>query len=223
MAARRQPCVVLSGRTTGLSRLTSNKSFPLLFPPHSGPSRQGCSPPASRTGIIPDKGRAPGSRGWVRCQRTQPVFGTLAYSPRWPAGAAIWPARDILFRITGPGSRPGSALGAGMTEVEPVCSDSTDLSDATTMEPQLSVAFTVPFQAGFQRTWLILRLRVGCWDLWFQSGWASIESNVMGVQWSMFIITANNNRNLLCTKELMSSWFIFCKPPHQRFPGDVII
>lgn len=48
---------------------------------------------------------------------------------------------------------PGSALGAGMTEVEPVCSDSTDLSDATTMEPQLSVvASTVPFQAGFQRT-----------------------------------------------------------------------
>lgn len=171
----RQPGVVFSGRTTGLSRLTSNerngKSFPVLFPLHSGPSRQGCSPPASRKGTIPDKGRAQGSRGWVRCQRTQPVFGTLAYSTRWPAGAAIWPARDILFRIIGPGSMPGSALGAGMTEVEPVCSDSTDLSDATTMEPQLLVvASTVPFQAGFQRTWLIPRLRMGCCDLWSQSG-----------------------------------------------------
>lgn len=41
---------------------------------------------------------------------------------------------------------PGSALGAGMTEVELVCSDSTDLSDATTKEPQLPVASTMPFQ-----------------------------------------------------------------------------
>lgn len=91
------------------------------------------------------------------------------------------------------------------------------------MEPQLSVASTVPFQAGFQRTWLPPRLRVGCCDSWSQSGWASTESDVMRVQWTMFIITANNNRYSLHTKELMSSWFICCKPPHQRFPGDVII
>lgn len=42
---------------------------------------------------------------------------------------------DILFRIIGPGSMPGSALWAGMTEVEHVCSDSTDLSDPATGEP----------------------------------------------------------------------------------------
>lgn len=42
---------------------------------------------------------------------------------------------DILFRLIGPGPMPGSALWAGMTEVEQAYSVSTDLSDATTVEP----------------------------------------------------------------------------------------
>lgn len=100
---------------------------------------------ASRKGTILDKGRAQGSKGWLRCQRAQAVFGTLAHSPRWPAEAAIWLAHDILFRIIGPGSLPASALWAGMTEVEHVCSESTDLSDATAEEPSLSIFSMVPF------------------------------------------------------------------------------
>lgn len=41
---------------------------------------------------------------------------------------------------------PGSALRAGITEVEAVCSDATDLSDAATVESQLSASSTVPVQ-----------------------------------------------------------------------------
>lgn len=120
------------------------------------PARPSCSPSASRKGTNLDKGRAQGSQGWQRCQRTQPVFGTLAFSTRWPAGAAIWPVPDILFGIMGPGSMPGSALWAGITEEEQVCSDSTDLSDAATMEPQISVSSMVPVLY-FQRTWTLPR------------------------------------------------------------------
>ena len=39
---------------------------------------------------------------------------------------------------------PGSSLQAGMAEVEHVCSDSTGMSDAASMETQLSVSSTVP-------------------------------------------------------------------------------
>lgn len=46
---------------------------------------------------------------------------------------------------------PGSALGAGMTELEHVCSEATDLSDPATVEPYLSIASAVPFSS-FQRT-----------------------------------------------------------------------
>lgn len=49
-----------------------------------------------------------------------------------------------------------SALWAGLTEVEHICSHSTYLSDAATMEPELSVSSTLPF-SGFQRTWTIPR------------------------------------------------------------------
>lgn len=52
---------------------------------------------------------------------------------------------DIQFSIIGPGSVPGSSLQAGMAEVEHVCSDSTGMSDAASMETQLSVSSTVPF------------------------------------------------------------------------------
>lgn len=46
---------------------------------------------------------------------------------------------------------PGSALWAGITEVEHVCPDSTDLSDPATTESQLSKTSVAPF-SGFQRT-----------------------------------------------------------------------
>lgn len=52
---------------------------------------------------------------------------------------------DIQFSVIGPGSVPGSSLQAGMAEVEHVCSDSTGMSDAASMETQLSVSSTVPF------------------------------------------------------------------------------
>lgn len=55
------------------------------------PARLGCSPLASTKGTILDKGRAQGSKGWLRCQGTQPVFRTLASSSSWPAEAAVWP------------------------------------------------------------------------------------------------------------------------------------
>lgn len=47
--------------------------------------------------------------------------------------------------------------------------------------------------------------------------------DVTRVRGSMFIITANTNKNSLYTKGLMSSCFIFCKPPYQSFLGDVMI
>lgn len=112
----------------------------VIFSIHVVPAGPGCSPSASRKGTILDEGRPRGSKGWMWCQRTQPVFGTLPYSTRWPAGAAIWPVRDISFRIIGPGSMPGSALWAGMTEVEYVCSDSPDCL----MSPLRSHSFQYP-------------------------------------------------------------------------------
>ena len=98
------------------------------------PAQLGCSPLASTKGTILDKGRARGSKGWLRCQGTQPVSGTLASLAadllRLPYGLC----HDIQFSITGPGSVPAPSLQAGMTEVEHVCSDATGMSDAASVE-----------------------------------------------------------------------------------------
>lgn len=119
---------------------------------HRVPARLACSLLPPGKGSVLDKGRARGSKGQPGCQRTQPDFGTLAYSTRWPAGAARWPACDILFRIMGPGSVPGSALWAEMTEVEHVCCDSS-------CNHSVAVAFNIVHGAfsGFQRIWTMPR------------------------------------------------------------------
>lgn len=145
MAAMRQPRVVFPGGTTGLTSL-----FLCLFLHMVVPAARAAPLwlPGKEPSQTKEELRVPGDEKPKdsACPWNTGLFYQMTC---W---AAIWPARDILFRITGPGSMPGSALGAGMTEVEPVCSDSPDLSAATTLEPQLLVASPVPLQEGFQRT-----------------------------------------------------------------------